>query len=51
MKLFNIFLASTILASGLSSSELKRSMKVVPMDPKYLSTEYGGANHALSCFI
>ena len=34
MKLFNIFLASTILASGLSATELKRSMKVVPMEQK-----------------
>ena len=46
MKLFNIFLASTILVSGLSATELKRSMKVIPLDPKYLSTEYGGTNHA-----
>ncbi len=46
MKLFNIFLASTILASGLSATELKRSMKVIPLDQKYLSTEYGGTNHA-----
>ena len=46
MKLFNIFLASTILASGLSATELKRSIKVIPLDPKYLSTEYGGTNHA-----
>ena len=46
MKLFNLIITSAILVSGLSATELKRSMKVVPMDPKYLSKENGGSNPA-----
>ena len=42
MKLFNLFITSTILVSGLSAAELKRSMKVVPLSSIYLSTENGG---------
>ena len=46
MKLFNLIIASAILASGLSATELKRSMKVVPLSSAYLSIENGGTNHA-----
>src|SRR5574344_642477 len=46
MKLFNLIITSSILVSGLSATELKRSMKVVPLSSIYLSTENGGTNHA-----
>ncbi len=46
MKLFSLFITSAILVSGLSATELKRSMKVVPLSSAYLSIENGGTNHA-----
>ncbi len=51
MKLFNLFITSAILASGLSATELKRSMKVVPLSSAYLSTENGGENHASAVLV
>ena len=46
MKLFNLIITSAILVSGLSATELKRSMKVIPLSSAYLSIENGGTNHA-----
>lgn len=50
MKLFNLFITSAILVSGLSAAELKRSMKVVPLSSIYLSTEYGGTLKKLNTY-
>src|SRR5574344_1664547 len=43
----SLILAASLFAEpGENKGQLKKSMKVVPLSSTYLSTEYGGINHA-----